>query len=97
MDELTNVQKAAVALVALGKDVSADVLKKMTETEVEQLTVEIANLRDISPEVEEEVLKECHQIFLAREYVIEGGYDYARDLLEQASFRVFNPHKEKAD
>ena len=41
-EELTPIQKAAVALVALGKDVSADVLKRMTESEVEQLTVEIA-------------------------------------------------------
>lgn len=83
-EDLTPVQKAAVVLVALGKDVSAQVLKKMSEAEVEQLTVEIANLRDIPAEIEEAVLKECHQIFLAREYVLEGGFDYARELLEQA-------------
>jgi flagellar motor switch protein FliG len=83
-DDLTAVQKAAVALVAMGKDVSAEVLKKLSETEVEQLTVEIANLRDIPSEVEEEVVKECHQMFMAREYILEGGYDYARDLLEEA-------------
>lgn len=86
-EDLNAVQKAAVVLVALGKDVSAQVLKKMSESEVEQLTVEIANLRDIPAEVEEEVLKECHQIFLAREYILEGGFDYARELLEQAMGR----------
>jgi flagellar motor switch protein FliG len=83
-EELSSVQKAAVALVALGKDLSAQVLKKLNETEVERLTIEIANLRDIPADVEEQVLKECHQIFLAREYITEGGVDYARELLEQA-------------
>jgi flagellar motor switch protein FliG len=83
-DELTPVQKAAVVLVALGKEASAQVLQKMNESEVEQLTVEIANLGDIPAETEEEVLRECHQILLAREYLLEGGFDYARDLLEQA-------------
>lgn len=83
-EELSSVQKAAVALVALGKDLSAQVLKKLSETEVERLTIEIANLRDIPADVEEHVLKECHQIFLAREYITEGGVDYARELLEQA-------------
>ncbi|MCI0524632.1 MAG: flagellar motor switch protein FliG [Acidobacteria bacterium] len=83
-EELSSVQKAAVALVALGKDLSAQVLKKLSETEVERLTIEIANLRDIPADVEEQVLKECHQIFLAREYITEGGVDYARELLEQA-------------
>lgn len=83
-EELSSVQKAAVALVALDKDLSAQVLNKLTEAEVERLTIEIANLRDIPADVEEQVLKECHQIFLAREYVTEGGVDYARELLEQA-------------
>jgi flagellar motor switch protein FliG len=83
-EDLTPIQKAAVALVALGKEVSAEVLQRMSESEVEQLTVEIANLRDIPPETEEEVLKECHQMFLAREYILEGGFEYARELLEKA-------------
>lgn len=83
-EELTPVQKAAVALVAMGKQLSAEVLKKLSQLEVENLTVEIANLRDIPAEVEASVLEECHQIFMAREYILEGGFDYARDLLEQA-------------
>jgi flagellar motor switch protein FliG len=56
----------------------------MSDSEVELLTVEIANLQDIPAEVEEEVLKECQALFQAREYVLEGGLEYARDLLEEA-------------
>jgi len=82
--DLSPVQKAAIALVSLGKTVSVEVLRKLSDSEVEQLTVEIANLRDIPADVEEEVLKECQSLFQAREYVLEGGLEYARDLLEEA-------------
>lgn len=83
-DELTPVRKAAITLVALGKDIAADVLKNLSEREVEKLTVEIANMGDVPPKIEHDVLEECHTIFMARQYVGQGGIDYARGLLDQA-------------
>jgi flagellar motor switch protein FliG len=83
-DKMTPQQKAAVALVAFGPEVSALVLKGLSETDLETLTVEIANLRDVPPEVEEKVMQECHQIFMAREYISQGGVDYAAAILEKA-------------
>ena len=82
--KLTPLQKAAVALVVFGTEVSAEVFKNLNEGEIEKLTVEIANLRDVPPDVEEAVIKECHTIFMAREYVAQGGVDYAREILESA-------------
>lgn len=84
LQELTPIQKAAVALVVFGAEVSAQVFKNLNEMEIERLTVEIANIRDIPPEVEAQVIKECHTIFMAREYVAQGGVDYARSILESA-------------
>ena len=55
-DAMSNTQKAAVALVAFGPEVSAIVLKGMTEQELETITVQIANLRDVPPEIEEKVI-----------------------------------------
>ncbi len=83
-EELTPMQKVAVALVAFGPDVSAHVLKGMPEQDLEKITIEIANLRDVPPEVEEKVVEECYQIFMARHYILQGGIDYAEQLLEQA-------------
>lgn len=83
-DELTTTQKAAIALVVFGKEVASEVFKNMGETEIERLTVEIANLNEIPLEWEERVVKECHSIFMARKYVAQGGIDYARDILEGA-------------
>lgn len=82
-DELTTTQRAAIALVAFGPEVSAQVLKGMREQELEQLTVEIANLRDVPPHVEEAVIEDCYNIFMARQYVSQGGVDFALDVLEK--------------
>jgi len=81
---MTPVQKAAVALVAFGPEVSALVLKGLTEQELEKITLEIANLRDVPLAIEEKVMEECQQIFMARQYISQGGVDYASQILEKA-------------
>jgi flagellar motor switch protein FliG len=83
-EELTSVQKAAIALIAFGTEVSAEVLKSLSDSELEKITIEIANMRDIPGDVEERVIEECYEVFLAREYISQGGIDYARSLLERA-------------
>jgi flagellar motor switch protein FliG len=83
-ENLTPTQKAAIALVAFGTEVSAQVLKSLSETDMERLTVEIANLRDVPSAVEEKVVGECYQIFMARHYISQGGVDFAREILEKA-------------
>jgi len=82
--ELTPLQKAAIALVAFGPEVSALVLKGMNEQDLEKVTIEIANLRDVPSEIEDKVIEECHQIFMARQYISQGGIDYANEILEKA-------------
>lgn len=83
-EELTNTQKAAIALIAFGGDVSAEVLKSLNDTDLEKLTIEIANMRDVPSDIENKVIEECHEIFMAREYISQGGIDYAREILEKA-------------
>ncbi len=83
-NELTGKQKAAILLIALGPDISAQVLKHMREDEIEKLTLEIANQRKLSQEQKDKVLAEFHQMCLAKEYISNGGLDYAREVLEKA-------------
>ena len=83
-EELTNTQKAAIALIAFGGDVSAEVLKGLNDNDLEKLTIEIANMRDVPSDIEDKVIEECHEIFMAREYISQGGIDYAREILEKA-------------
>jgi flagellar motor switch protein FliG len=83
-DELTGVQKAAVLLIALGPEKSAEIFKHLKEDEIEELTLEIANTRSISPQVKESVLNEFYQVCLAQQYIAEGGIGYAKELLDKA-------------
>ena len=83
-DGLNGVQKAAVLLIALGPERSADVFKHLKEDEIEELTLEIANTRSISPQIKEDVLEEFYQICLAQRYIAEGGIGYAKELLDKA-------------
>ena len=84
LDGLTGVQKAAVLLITLGPERSAEVFKHLKEEEIEELTLEIANTRSVAPEVKEEVLSEFYQVCLAQQYIAEGGIGYAKQLLDKA-------------
>lgn len=82
--EINGVQKAAILLISLGPERSATVFKHLKEEEIEELTLEIANTRSISPETKEFVLEQFYQICLAQQYIAEGGIGYAKELLEKA-------------
>jgi len=82
--ELTGKQKAAILLVSLGTEVSANIMKSLREDEIEELTMEIANLKRVPTEVKDQVVEEFLQICIAQEYIVTGGIDYARDILEKA-------------
>ncbi|RKD27790.1 flagellar motor switch protein FliG [Caminicella sporogenes DSM 14501] len=81
---LTGREKAAILLIALGPDNSAKIFKHLKDDEIEELTLEIANMRKISPEEKEEVIEEFYQICLAQNYISEGGIGYAKEVLEKA-------------
>ena len=82
--DYTGIQKAAILLIALGPERSADIFKHLKEDEIEELTLEIANTRSVSPQVKEDILNEFYQICLAQQYIAEGGIGYAKELLDKA-------------
>ncbi|TCL66540.1 flagellar motor switch protein FliG [Hydrogenispora ethanolica] len=84
LQELSGKQKAAILLLSLGTDVSARVMKHLREDEIEELSLEIANLRRVPNDLKDKVLEEFHQIYLAQEYILSGGVENARELLEKA-------------
>jgi flagellar motor switch protein FliG len=71
-------------MVALGNDIAADVYKQLDDATIELITLEIANLRKITPELKLEVMKEAQEVLMAREFMARGGVEYARDVLERA-------------
>lgn len=81
---LTGRQKAAILLISLGPEVSAQIFKHLREEEIEQLTLEIANVRKVDTLEKDAILAEFHQICLAQEFISQGGIAYAKDILEKA-------------
>ncbi|AGA70283.1 flagellar motor switch protein FliG [Desulfitobacterium dichloroeliminans LMG P-21439] len=82
--QLTGIQKTAILMIALGSERSAKVVQHLTEAEIEQLTLEMANVRKISSEQRDKVVDEFYQMCVANDYISQGGIDYARDVLERA-------------
>ena len=77
-------QKAAILLLALGPDLSAQVLKKLNEGEVELLVAEIAHVEKLPQGVTDKVLSEFHDLYEAQGFITSGGLEYASDILERA-------------
>jgi len=81
IDQLTGLRKAAVLLVQVGKEQSAQILKSLREPEVEALTAEIARLEDIDVETSDAVMREFQELASARMYYSQGGMPYAEEVL----------------
>lgn len=78
------IQKAAILLITLGPEKSSEVIKYLTDPEIEQLTLEMANLRKVSEEQRDSVIDEFHKMCIASNYIAQGGIEYAREVLERA-------------
>ena len=83
-DKISGLQKAAILLISLGPEKSANIFKHLKEEEIEDLTLEIANTRSITPQLKEQVISEFYEVCLAQQYIAEGGIGYATELLQKA-------------
>ena len=84
IERLTGKEKAAILLITLGPEKSAEVFKHFKEDEIESITLEIANTVAVLPEIKDSVLDEFYQVCLAQDYITEGGIGYAKQILEKA-------------
>lgn len=88
---LSGLRKAAILMISLGDQVSSEILKQLTEDEVQAIGREVARISAIPAEQAESVLEEFYQMVMAHDYVLKGGVDYARKLLMNA----FGPEEAK--
>lgn len=83
-EALSGHRKAAILLVSLGAEISAEIFKGMNEEEIESLTTEISRLGNVPASTKGAVLEEFHQIAMAQEYMAQGGVTLAQEILERA-------------
>src|ERR1035438_4352924 len=76
---LTGLQKAAMLLIVLGDQASAEIVKHLSEDEIQLVSREIARLKQITPGQAEGVLEEFYQLTSAREFIAKGGVDRSEE------------------
>lgn len=82
--ELSSQEKAAILLIALGPEYSAKLFQHLDDDEIERITLEIANHKQVSAEQKAEVVSEFYQMAMAQDYISSGGLAYAQNVLEKA-------------
>jgi flagellar motor switch protein FliG len=81
---LNGIKKAAILLIALGPEVSSQILRMLPDNMIQKVTYEIANIEYVEPYEREKVIGDFIDMASAREYILDGGLDYARNLLTKA-------------
>lgn len=90
-EQLSPRQKAALLLLALDVETAAKVFQGLRQQDIEQVSVEIAALDAVPKEITAKVIEEFYNVLVSREYMLTGGVEYARLLLE----RTFGPEKSR--
>jgi flagellar motor switch protein FliG len=88
---LSGARKAAILLVLIGDSASGELIKQLSDDEVQLVSREIARIRTITSEQAESILDEFHQMVVAKDFVVKGGIDYAKKVL----FNAFGPEVAK--
>ncbi len=83
-ETISGVRKAAIMMITIGADACSSILKELDEDEVQAILSEVARVRTLTPEQAETVLEEFYQMSIAHDYVVKGGVDYAKKVLNNA-------------
>lgn len=84
MDELNGIKKAAILLISLGPETSAEIMRMLPDSYIQKVSYEIANIDHVKPEERENIVNEFIDMAQAREYILDGGIEYAKSLLNKA-------------
>lgn len=84
MEEVNGIKKAAILMISLGPETSAEIMKMLPDSFIQKVSYEIANIDYVKPEERETIIDEFLGMSQAREYILDGGIDYAKDLLNKA-------------
>ena len=82
-EKVSGIKKSAILLMALGPTLSTKILKHFSEADIERISLEIANTTKVEVNTIQGVLEEFLLLNQAQKYLLDGGLEYARTLLEQ--------------
>lgn len=83
-EQLSGRRRAAALLITLGKERSAEVLRHMSDEDIERLTWEISAMGELKADQRRTVLSDFQEAAVARNVISLGGLEYAEELLRLA-------------
>jgi flagellar motor switch protein FliG len=81
---ISGLRKAALLFLAIDVETASSIIKFLDTEQVEKISTEIAKIKNVPSKMVDEIVKEFHDMVIAREYVLEGGIEYAQMLLEKS-------------
>lgn len=78
------VRKAAIVLTALGEEAGAEILRRLSEDEIQRVSKEVAQLGTVPKEQTDQALAEYYQMAASHRSMTQGGFDVATKLLKRA-------------
>ena len=82
--ETNNVTKAAVILMSLGKELAAEVMKFLTETEVKKLSRAFMSVHEVGREDQRTIANEFSAMLRASDTMVVDGSEFAKDVIGSA-------------
>ncbi len=80
-EHITGRQKAAILCLVLGEDLTAEIFKRLNDSEVQDISRELSLLGAVPADITDKVVEEFYNLTLAKEYMTIGGLDYTKKVL----------------
>lgn len=81
---MSGIRKAAILMVAVGDELGKKIIQNLPESDVQRVTEELANLKNISPQLSFDVVQEFYEMLETQQYMMHGGIEYATRLLVES-------------
>ncbi len=87
---LSGAQKAAIIMVNLPQEITAQIMKSLPPDDIKDITVEMAKIEDMDEEIQRAVFEEFLKM-TKNKFITAGGVDFLRNTLE----KVLGPEEAK--
>jgi len=82
--QTSGLRKAAIVLLSLGKEIASEVMPMLNRDQIEEVTKVLAEIDQVKPGEQDQVLDEFYSLAMASRFVEHGGLGYAQALLEKS-------------
>ncbi|MGE4296173.1 MAG: flagellar motor switch protein FliG [Campylobacterales bacterium] len=83
-EEMSMAEKAAIFLMQMGEDVTAQIFAHMDVDTITEVSKYIALAKNVDKQLGMAVLEEFYAIFQSNQYISSGGMEYAKEILYKA-------------